>query len=114
MQVYNTNRKWNQVFKIDGEHVVNVRGAVLSVLGKDSEAANIGVAKKNGSTAQHWKIVYCNSVKDNTTGFNEQFGFQINKPFFFISELYMGYALRNNGHTYTWNYKDTNQQWKFD
>lgn len=26
----------------------------------------------------------------------------------------MGYALHNNGHTYTWNYKDTAQQWKFD
>jgi hypothetical protein len=39
------------------------------------EAANVELLKKNGSTHQHWKIVYCNTIKDRTTGFNEQFGF---------------------------------------
>lgn len=113
MRVAGTNKQWFQVWKIDGPHVVNVRGKVLAAAG-DYEASNVEVAKKNGSTAQHWKIVYCNTIKDRTTGFNEQFGFQINKPFFIISEMYMGYALHQNGHTYTWNYKNTAQQWKFD
>lgn len=71
MQVANTNSLWSQVWKIDGPHVVNVRGQVLSVLESDAEAANIGVAKKNGNTAQHWKIVYCSTLKDRVTGFNE-------------------------------------------
>jgi hypothetical protein len=61
---------------MDGPYLVNVKGKVLSVHGKkDHEAANVELLKKNGSTHQHWKIVYCNTIKDRTTGFNEEFGF---------------------------------------
>lgn len=75
MQLAGTNSQWYQIFKVDGAYVVNTRGKVLTVQGGDLEASNVGVSKRNGHTTQHWKVVYCNTVKDKTSGFNEQFGF---------------------------------------
>jgi 5-hydroxyisourate hydrolase-like protein (transthyretin family) len=67
MQVYNTNSGWFQLFKFnsaDGtfENVKNNK--VLDVAGgKDAEATNVQVWKKNGSKAQSWKLTYTSDLK---------------------------------------------------
>lgn len=75
MQLAGTNSQWYQIFKMDGAYIVNTRGKVVTVLGGDLEASNVGVSKRNGQATQHWKVVYCNTIKDKTSGFNSEFGF---------------------------------------
>jgi len=75
MQLAGTNSLWYQIFKMDGAYIVNARGKVVTVQGGDLEASNVGVSKRNGQATQHWSVVYCNTVKDKTSGFNEEFGF---------------------------------------
>jgi hypothetical protein len=65
MQVYTPNSGWFQLFKWDKESgtFYNVKNnKVLDVAGgRDKEANNVQVWKKNGSKAQSWRLVY---VKD--------------------------------------------------
>jgi len=45
---------------------------VLDVAGgKDQEATNVQVWKKNGSKAQSWKLVYTSDFKIQTKGLNK-------------------------------------------
>lgn len=44
--------------------------------GKDSEATNVQVWKKNGSKAQKWTIIYQDKAdKRKSKGLNKDFGF---------------------------------------
>jgi hypothetical protein len=67
MQAWNTNSGWFQLFKWDEKSgtFFNVKNdKVLDVAGgKDEEATNVQVWKKNGSKAQSWKLVYKSDLK---------------------------------------------------
>jgi hypothetical protein len=94
MQVYNTNSGWFQVFKWDKEsgtfyNVKNLK--VLDVAGgKDNEATNVQVFKKNGSAAQKWNLTYVkDAAKIQTKGLNKNFGIEVERPFFLVSKMWM-------------------------
>jgi hypothetical protein len=93
MQVYSTNSRWFQLFKWDKSgtfyNVKNLK--VLDVAGgKDEEATNVQVWKKNGSKAQNWKLTYVkDAAKIQTKGLNKNFGIEIERPFFLVSKLWM-------------------------
>jgi len=94
MQVYNTNSGWFQLFKWDKESgtFVNVKNnKVLDVAGgRDQEANNVQVWKKNGSKAQSWKLTYTkDAAKIQTKGLNKNFGLDIERPFFIVSKMWM-------------------------
>jgi hypothetical protein len=60
---------------------------------KDEEGQAIIVNNKNGNTAnnanQRWKIVYVDqSDKIRSKGFNKEFGFHINRPFYIRSRMF--------------------------
>jgi hypothetical protein len=66
MQAYNTNSGWFQLFKWDGkDNFYNVQNKkVLDVAGgKDEEATNVQVWKKNNSKAQSWRLTYTKDAK---------------------------------------------------
>jgi hypothetical protein len=87
------NSEWYQLFKWDeaAGNFYNVKNKkVLDVAGgKDEEATNVQVWKKNGSKAQSWKLVYKDDLKIQTKGLNKDFGLQIEKPFFIVSKMWM-------------------------
>jgi hypothetical protein len=59
-------------------------------MSKEMEGAQCQMQKRNNSVTQKWTIQYPDeSVKIPTKGFNEQFGFHCNKPFYFRSRLPM-------------------------
>ena len=64
---------------------------VLDVAGgKDAEATNVQVWKKNGSKAQSWKLTYVKDApKIQTKGLNKSFGLEIERPFFIVSKMWM-------------------------
>jgi hypothetical protein len=61
---------------------------VLDVAGgKDEEANNVQVWKKNGSKAQSWKLEYVSDAKKNiqSEGLNKEYGLHVNRPFYIVS-----------------------------
>lgn len=88
-----SNSEWYQLFKWDAASgsFTNVKNKkVLDVAGgRDAEATNVQVWKKNGSPAQKWKLVYTTDLKIQTKGLNKEFGLEIERPFFIVSKMWM-------------------------
>ena len=77
------------MFRLEGAHVINVKsGKALDVYGgQDAEMQNvIHWAKHNGNN-QKWRVVYCDSFKHATEGFNKEFGFYINRDFVIMNQF---------------------------
>jgi len=96
MQIWSTNSGWFQVFQVQGEYLVNpTNNQVLDVTSsKDEEGQAVGVAnrnnKKGGAENQRWQIIYVDKAdKIRTKGFNKEFGFHINRPFYIRSRMPM-------------------------
>lgn len=81
-------RAWYQNFRLDGEHVLNVKtGLALDVFGgqdKDEQAV-IQYRRHNGAN-QRWQVVYVDTFKEASKGFNKDFGFHINRDFVLVSK----------------------------
>jgi len=63
--------------------------------------------------------VYVDTVKTETKGLNEEFGFHINRPFYLVSELPFNRILEMTGGNQVpklkrWRNNARNQQWFFD
>jgi hypothetical protein len=71
----------------------------LDILGaKDEEGQPVQMFKRNKSKGQTWKLVYVDEAKAiKMTGTNEDFGFEVNKPFFIVSKMNMGRVMGHNG-----------------
>jgi hypothetical protein len=74
---------------------------------------------RNNSIQQKWSIVYVDqSKKDPTQGFNEEFGFHINRPFYIRSRLPLKRIAEchgaNNVWLKRWRKNVAAQQWYFD
>jgi hypothetical protein len=68
---------------------------------------------------QRWKVVYVDDAdKEADKGFNKDFGFHINRPFYFRSRMMFHRVIEQ--HSNSWNYlrryvkNKTAQQWYFD
>jgi hypothetical protein len=71
---------------------VNIKdNRVLDVTGgKDAEGTAVQAWKRNGSAAQRWKVAYLDEQKKaQTKGLHKDTGFEINRPFYFVSRLPM-------------------------
>jgi hypothetical protein len=125
MQIWSTNSGWFQVFKYQGEFFVNpTNNKVLDVQSsKDDEGQAVIVNNKNGNNKnnanQRWKIVYVDKAdKNRTKGFNKEFGFHINRPFYIRSRMPMQRVIEchgaNNVWLKRWRKNVAAQQWYFD
>jgi hypothetical protein len=81
------------------------------------------VNSQNGNKAnnanQRWKIIYLDKAeKVRTKGFNKEFGFHINRPFYIRSRMPMQRVIEchgaNNVWLKRWRKNTTAQQWYFD
>jgi hypothetical protein len=125
MQVWSTNSGWFQIFQLQGEFFVNPsNNKVLDVRGgKDEEGNPVQVYNRNGNNKnnanQRWKIVYLDKAdKIRTKGFNKEFGFHINRPFYIRSRMPMQRIAEchggNNVWLKRWRKNVAAQQWYFD
>jgi hypothetical protein len=123
MQIWSTNSGWFQVFQLQGEYFVNpTNDKVLEVYqSKDEEGQAIKVGGRAGKDAAHqrWKVVYVDSAqKLRTKGFNKEFGFHINRPFYIRSRMPMQRIIEcisaNNTTLKRWRNNTRQQQWYFD
>jgi len=93
---------------------------VLDVEGnKDEEARPVTVHGNNGGVNQKWNVIYLDKAgKDETTGLNEEFGFDINRPFYIRSRMPMKRVMQCHGagwiHLNTYKAKRLDQQFWFD
>jgi len=102
MRIWSTNSQWYQIFKFQsGQWFVNVSRdqRILAVDGsKDEEARKVIVAKNTNGINQKWNVIYVDKAgKDNTKGLNKEFGFHINRPFYFRSQTPMKRVIRCHG-----------------
>jgi hypothetical protein len=92
MQIWSTNSQWFQIFKYDGSHFHNVgNNKVLDVKdAKDDEGQAVIVSNDSGKDelSMKWNVVYLDKAKPvPTKGFNKEFGWHINRPFYMVSRL---------------------------
>jgi len=97
---------------------------VLDVTGsKDEEGSAVIVNTQNNNKAnnanQRWKIIYLDKAeKVRTKGFNKEFGFHINRPFYIRSRMPMQRVAEchgaNNVWLKRWRKNVAAQQWYFD
>jgi len=85
----------------NNNYVVEVDGS------KDEEGQKVTVNKRNGNdkrnTNQRWKIVYVDQAqKLRTKGFNKEFGFHINRPFYLRSRMPMQRIAECHGANNVW------------
>lgn len=52
LQIYNTNRRWFQMWRLKGDHIVNEKGKVFDVKKGDEEGASINVADQSDEVSQ--------------------------------------------------------------
>jgi hypothetical protein len=107
MQIWSTNSGWFQVFFYKDEFFLNpTNNKVLDVSGgKDEEGQAVIVWNRNGkgTVNQRWKIVYLDqAAKTRTKGFNKEFGFHINRPFYIRSRLPMKRVAECHGANNVW------------
>jgi hypothetical protein len=90
---------------------------------KDDEATKVQVANRNGddnkNANQRWKVIYVDKAeKLRTKGFNKEFGFHINRPFYIRSRMPMQRVAEchgaNNVWLKRWRKNVAAQQWYFD
>jgi hypothetical protein len=90
MQIWSTNSGWFQIFKYNGQNIVNIKdGRVLDVEGgKDREGQDVFVWKRHNGLNQRWAIVYLDEKKpEPTKGLDEDSGLYRNRPFYIQSRL---------------------------
>jgi len=74
--------------------------------GKDEEMASTMAIKtrtemsRYSEVALRWRIVYCHTVKKRVKGFNKEFGFFINRPFYLESQLPLSRVLTDYSNGY--------------
>jgi hypothetical protein len=109
------------VFKYENSQFINWSNSkVLDVTGsKDEEGAKVGVANNQRARNQQWKVLYIDEAdKDRKKGFNKEFGFHINRPFYIRSRMPMKRVIEchgaNNVWLKRWRKNTTAQQWYFD
>jgi hypothetical protein len=93
LQIWTTNGRWFEVFRIKKEMIVNERGKVLDVAGgEDKEGANIIVWKMHNYKNQQWKIVYVDEDKPEPKKgeLNSEFGLYVEREFHIVSNLKSG------------------------
>ena len=78
--------------------VVNVKGKVMQVdANKDREGQNVGVGTKTGTRNQKWAILYTDQEDPMKKKTEEEFGFHFGRPFYIVSQMCSGRAIRVNG-----------------
>jgi len=108
--------KWDEsngvFFNAKNNKVLEVKG------GKDVEASNVNVEKRNGSPAQKWKLIYSSDLKIQKKGLNKEFGLEIERPFYFVSKMWMNRVVECHGATHlklnTLNKANKGQQFYLD
>jgi len=80
------------VFKYEGEQFINFQNKkVLEVKdNKDEEGHAVGVKNNSGGRHQKWTVVYLDKAgKTKGKGFDKEFGFHRNRPFYIRSRMPM-------------------------
>lgn len=95
-------RAWYQNFRLDGEHVLNVKtGLALDVYGgQDKDEQTVIQYKSHGGANQRWQVVYVDTFKERSKGFNKEFGFHINRDFVIESKFLADTYVRVDGSAY--------------
>jgi len=77
---------------------VNVKGKVMQVnANKCQEGQNVTVATKQGTRNQKWTIVYTDNEDPMKKKTEDQFGFKFGRPFYIVTQMCSGRAIKVNG-----------------
>ena len=119
LQIWSTNGRWFQMFRLKGQNIVNEHGKVFDVSGgQDRENQNIIVWNKHNGLNQRWNIVYADQDKEEPKDgeFLPDFGVYAGRHFYVQTRLESGRYIDIVGNAIlikTPNGFDT-QKWYFD
>jgi hypothetical protein len=112
--------KWWMQFRYENKQFINIQnGKAVDSTSNDDEGTEVKISNKNDSVQQKFDIVYLDKkAKAATSGFNEEFGLHINRPFYLRSRLPMRRVAECIGASYLrlkrWRNNTKAQQWYFD
>jgi hypothetical protein len=93
VQLWKTNARWFQMFKSQGDFLINEKGKALDVAyGHDENNKNVEVAKLTKKASQQWEIMYVDEMKpDPKKGeLSGEFGMYVERLFYIVSGLQSG------------------------
>jgi hypothetical protein len=110
------------MWKYSGEHFLNfvqTNKALDVYQNKDVEGQQIIVWNRHNGWNQRWRVIYTDKAsKERSKGFDREYGFYINRPFYFRSRLPMwrvAETVSNYLRLRRYNVSRKRQQtWKFD
>jgi hypothetical protein len=120
LQIWSTNGRWFQMFRLKGNNIVNEKGKALDVSGgADRENQNIIVYNLHGKINQQWNIVYVDEDKEEPKKgeLNEWFGMYVERPFFVETHMKSKRWLDIHGNNLVIKQKNgfyETQKWYFD
>jgi Fe2+ transport system protein FeoA len=80
---------------------------------KDREGQNVSVGKKQGTRNQKWTIAYTDQEDPMKKKTEEEFGFRFGRPFYIVSQMCSGIAIRVNGRNLVLSRKSNNASMHF-
>jgi hypothetical protein len=116
----NTGKNWWADFSYKNDQFVLKRNnSVLDAGSNDVEGQQTSTQGNRNANYQKWKVIYVDqATKIPSEGFNEQFGFHINRPFYIRSRLPFKRIAEchgaNNVWLKRWRKNVAAQQWFFD
>jgi len=90
LQIWSTNGRWFQMFKLRGENIVNEKGKALDVSGAlDKENQNIIVWTLHNKMNQKWRILYVDEDQEEPGKgeLNTDFNLYVERPFYVETHL---------------------------
>ena len=92
LQIWTTNGRWFQMFRLKGNNIVNEHGKVFNVQGNaDKEGQNINIWTLNNGKHQQWNIIYADEDKEPEPEKPvDEWGVDEGRPFYVKSGLPTG------------------------
>jgi hypothetical protein len=80
---------------------------------KDREGQNVSVGSKIGTRNQKWKIVYTDQEDPMKKKTEDEYGFHFGRPFYIVSQMCSGRAIRVNGRNLVLSRKSNSSSMQF-
>jgi hypothetical protein len=87
MQIYKTNNRWFQMFKLVGDRIQNERGQFVGAKGSGKGGDPLFLSKRASNSCFNWNIRYVKNEQTYLKGeFHDRYGFYCDREFYIVSE----------------------------
>jgi len=87
MQIWKTNNRWFQMFKLVGDRIQNERGQFIGSKGSGKGGDPLYLNKQASNSCFRWNVRYVKNEQTYQKGeFHDRYGFYCHREFYMVSE----------------------------